>query len=358
MSHYLHIDAVTKRFGEFTALHDVSLGISRGEFVTFLGPSGSGKTTTLMIIAGFEKATAGDVRVEGRSLSAIPPHARNIGIVFQNYALFPHKTALENVCFPLQMRSVGRATAIRKAEDMLALVGLKGLGERYPKELSGGQQQRVALARALVFEPSLLLLDEPLGALDKSLREQMQIEIKRIQKSLGVTTIFVTHDQSEAMSMSDRIVVFNHGRVQQVDAPLDIYQRPNTNFVAGFVGESNLIAATVRDSGSGLVATGAFGDIALPAGKGAEDGQDVTLMVRPEAFHLVGEDGPAGFDMTVGTIVNYGDNALVMGEHASQPLRIKLMGHEAARLSEGQSVRVAWKPEAVHLIHERLSAAR
>ena len=222
---YLDLKGITKTYGQFVALEEVHLGVGKGEFVTFLGPSGSGKTTTLMIIAGFEKATSGTVDIEGRSLHGLAPHQRNIGIVFQNYGLFPHKTAAENVWFPLQMRGMKRGPGLRKAEEMLELVGLKGFGHRYPKELSGGQQQRVALARALVFEPSLLLLDEPLGALDKNLREQMQIEIKRIQRTLGVTTIFVTHDQTEAMSMSDRIVVFEKGRIQQVATPLELYHR-------------------------------------------------------------------------------------------------------------------------------------
>lgn len=247
MTPYLQLTDVSKIYGTVPALSKIDLTAEKGEFVTFLGPSGSGKTTTLMIIAGFEKATTGDVLIGGQSIAAMAPHERNIGIVFQNYGLFPHKTARENVYFPLQMRGQAKAQGTRKADEMLDLVGLKDLGDRYPKELSGGQQQRVALARALVFEPSLLLLDEPLGALDKNLREQMQIEIKRIQRALGVTTVFVTHDQSEAMSMSDRIVVFDKGRIEQAATPLDIYHRPQTKFVAGFVGESNLIDAVVTD---------------------------------------------------------------------------------------------------------------
>jgi len=240
---YLELRGLGKSYdGRTRALDNVSLTAAKGEFITFLGPSGSGKTTTLMLVAGFESASEGDILIEGRSIGRVPPHKRGIGVVFQNYALFPHRTAAENVAFPLLMRKMPKAQAMAKAAEMLGLVGLERFGGRYPREMSGGQQQRVALARALVFDPALLLLDEPLGALDKNLREQMQIEIKAVQRRLGVTTIFVTHDQSEAMAMSDRIVVFDGGRIQQVGAPLDIYRYPSSSFVARFVGDSNIPA--------------------------------------------------------------------------------------------------------------------
>jgi putative spermidine/putrescine transport system ATP-binding protein len=330
----------------------VSLSVEKGEFVTFLGPSGSGKTTTLMIIAGFEKASGGKVEVGGRSISELAPHERNIGIVFQNYALFPHKTAVENVYFPLQMRGVSRSQGLRQAEDMLSLVGLKGFGHRHPKELSGGQQQRVALARALVFEPSLLLLDEPLGALDKNLREQMQIEIKRIQRSLGVTTIFVTHDQSEAMSMSDRIVVFEKGSIEQVAAPLDIYHRPQTSFVAAFIGESNLIPAIIT-SGAGKTAEnptlGAFQYAEVNA---LADGQKVTLLIRPEHIKLSRSpiEGRKNARMIVETIVNYGDNALVIGRAGDIPMRVRVLGADVVIIKEGEECCISWAPDAVFVI--------
>jgi putative spermidine/putrescine transport system ATP-binding protein len=352
MSSYLRIDGVTKKYGEFTALEKVDLVIDQGEFVTFLGPSGSGKTTTLMIIAGFEKATAGEVLLEGRSLAGLAPYERNIGIVFQNYALFPHKTAIDNVYFPLQMRSVGRAEGRRKAAEMLDLVGLKGFGERYPKELSGGQQQRVALARALVFEPSLLLLDEPLGALDKNLREQMQIEIKRIQRKLGVTTIFVTHDQSEAMSMSDRIVVFEKGQIQQAATPLEIYHRPQTRFVAGFIGESNLIPARIIDAAAGRSESAALGLCDYSTGGGATNGQDVTLLIRPEHISLSRNsvEGRTNARMRVDTIVNYGDNALVIGHVGEQPMRVRVLGADVDIIKEGEECCISWRPEAVSVL--------
>jgi putative spermidine/putrescine transport system ATP-binding protein len=352
MTDYLQLTGISKHYGTFAALSEVNLAVSKGEFVTFLGPSGSGKTTTLMIIAGFEKASTGDVRIDGRSISAMAPHERNIGIVFQNYGLFPHKTAAENVYFPLQMRQVSRADGLRKAADMLDLVGLKDLGGRYPKELSGGQQQRVALARALVFEPSLLLLDEPLGALDKNLREQMQIEIKRIQRALGVTTVFVTHDQSEAMSMSDRIVVFDKGRIEQAATPLDIYHRPQTKFVAGFVGESNLIEAVVTDAGARIATSPAIGEIEYAASERAVPGQPAMLMIRPEHIRLSRKpiEGRRNAPMKIETIVNYGDNALVIGHSGGVPMRVRVLGADVVILKEGDDCHVSWLPEAVYLI--------
>ena len=351
MSSYLQLSGVNKSFGDFTALHGVDLAIEKGEFVTFLGPSGSGKTTTLMIIAGFERPSGGDVLIEGRSLSGLAPHERNIGIVFQNYALFPHKTAADNVYFPLQMRGVDRTEGLRKANDMLDLVGLKGFSHRYPKELSGGQQQRVALARALVFEPSLLLLDEPLGALDKNLREQMQIEIKRIQRSLGVTTIFVTHDQSEAMSMSDRIVVFEQGVVQQAASPLEIYRHPSTRFVAGFVGESNLVPAIVSDVANGRAESAALGRCSFAPTSRLAQGDEVALLIRPESIRLspvaVGDHNEA--EMRVETIVNYGDNALVIGQVGELQMRARILGAEVG-VKEGETCHISWPAEAVYAI--------
>ncbi|SMF10575.1 putative spermidine/putrescine transport system ATP-binding protein [Xaviernesmea oryzae] len=350
---YLQLSDITKTYGHFTALDNVSLSVDKGEFVTFLGPSGSGKTTTLMIIAGFEKASAGTVEVGGQSISQLAPHERNIGIVFQNYALFPHKTAVENVYFPLQMRGVSRTQGLRQAEDMLSLVGLKGFGHRHPKELSGGQQQRVALARALVFEPSLLLLDEPLGALDKNLREQMQIEIKRIQRSLGVTTIFVTHDQSEAMSMSDRIVVFEKGRIEQAAAPLDIYHRPQTSFVAAFIGESNLIPATISSAAGKTAENPALGAFDYAGADNAlSDGQKVTLLIRPEHIKLSRNpiEGRRNVRMTVETIVNYGDNALVIGRAGEVTMRVRVLGADVVIIKEGEECCISWMPESVFVI--------
>ncbi|WP_269933123.1 ABC transporter ATP-binding protein [Aminobacter sp. HY435] len=352
MSSYLKLSGISKSYGQFTALQTVDLDIKKGEFVTFLGPSGSGKTTTLMIIAGFEQATSGSVEVNGKSLFGLAPHERNIGIVFQNYGLFPHKTAAQNVYFPLQMRGINKAAGMRKAEEMLDLVGLQGFGHRYPKELSGGQQQRVALARALVFEPSLLLLDEPLGALDKNLREQMQIEIKRIQRALGVTTIFVTHDQSEAMSMSDRIVVFEKGRIQQVATPLDIYHRPETKFVAGFIGESNLVDAKVSDAAKGEARSAALGKVEYAVTDKVANDNDVTLMIRPEHIRLSRNpiEGRKNVRMKVETIVNYGDNALVIGMVEGQPMRVRVLGADVVIIREGEEFCISWTRDSVYMI--------
>lgn len=354
MTSYLNIAGLKKVFGTFTALQNVDLDIKKGEFVTFLGPSGSGKTTTLMIIAGFEKATEGKLMIEGQSISDLAPQDRNIGIVFQNYALFPHKTALDNVYFPLQMRKVKRAEGLRKAQEMLELVGLKGFEQRHPKEMSGGQQQRVALARALVFEPDLLLLDEPLGALDKNLRESMQIEIKRIQKTLGVTTIFVTHDQTEAMSMSDRIVVFSNGKIEQAGAPLEIYHKPQTRFVADFIGESNLIPARIIDTAarradSPLMGPMTYGDSAI---KDLSAGQDVTLVLRPEHIKLSRQpiEGQFHAAMVIDTIVNFGDNALVLGHRDGTVLRVRVPGADVVILKEGEECFINWSEDNVYLV--------
>ncbi|WP_172291977.1 ABC transporter ATP-binding protein [Pseudoruegeria sp. HB172150] len=354
MNPYLQLSGVNKTFGDFTALDRIDLDIEQGEFVTFLGPSGSGKTTTLMIIAGFEDATRGAITIGGHSLAGLAPQERNIGIVFQNYALFPHKTAAENVYFPLQMRGVKKAAGLAKAEEMLDLVGLKGFAHRYPKELSGGQQQRVALARALVFEPDLLLLDEPLGALDKNLREQMQIEIKRIQKRLGVTTIFVTHDQTEAMSMSDRIVVFSDGNIEQAGAPLDIYHRPSTRFVADFIGESNLLDAVVTDAEARVAECPALGSVVF----GAEgqppvvDGQEVALLIRPEHLKLSRDpkEGRMNAKMVIDTIVNYGDNALVIGHRGDTQIRVRVPGADVVILKEGEECHFSWTEDAAFVL--------
>ncbi|PSJ56838.1 ABC transporter ATP-binding protein [Pseudaminobacter soli (ex Li et al. 2025)] len=351
MSH-LKLSGISKSYGQFNALEAVDLDIAKGEFVTFLGPSGSGKTTTLMIIAGFESATSGQVEIENKSLFGLAPYQRNIGIVFQNYGLFPHKTAAQNVYFPLQMRGVKKAEGLRKAEEMLELVGLKGFGHRHPKELSGGQQQRVALARALVFEPSLLLLDEPLGALDKNLREQMQIEIKRIQRALGVTTIFVTHDQSEAMSMSDRIVVFEKGRIQQVATPLELYHRPQTRFVASFIGESNLIDVKITDAAKREARNDAIGAIQYAPSNRPPTGSEATLMIRPENIKLSRNpvEGRHNVRMKVETIINYGDNALVVGKVGEQMMRVRVLGADVVIIKEGEECCISWLHDSVYLI--------
>jgi len=278
---------VEKDYGTVGAVRGVSLDIGPGEFLTLLGPSGSGKTTTLMMIAGFEDPTGGDIAIDGVSVVGVSPHRRNIGMVFQNYALFPHMTVAENIAFPLKQRGVSKADRTRMVTEALDLVRLPGYGERYPKQLSGGQQQRVALARSIVFKPRLLLMDEPLGALDKQLRESLQLEMRRLHGELGITFVYVTHDQEEALTMSDRIAVMNAGVIEQLAPPREIYEHPKTRFVAGFIGTSNLLSGTVaRTSGKDAVLD--FGDgerIIVPAADAAP-GDRLEITVRPEKITL------------------------------------------------------------------------
>ena len=292
------LSGLEKRFDGVGAVRGVSLDVRSGEFLTLLGPSGSGKTTTLMMIAGFEMPSAGDIAIDGRSVVGLPPHKRNIGMVFQNYALFPHLTVAENIAFPLKQRGVDRATRSRMVEESLELVRLPGYQARYPRQLSGGQQQRVALARAIVFRPRLLLMDEPLGALDKQLRESLQLEMRRLHADLGITFIYVTHDQEEALTMSDRVAVMNEGLIAQVGSPEEIYDRPYDRFVASFIGESNFLPVVVRGIEDGLVVGECAGGIVRGAmGAAARIGAEVTLTTRPERMRFadaVGMEGERG----------------------------------------------------------------
>ncbi|ALG90889.1 MULTISPECIES: ABC transporter ATP-binding protein [Actibacterium] len=324
------------------------LAISKGEFVSFLGPSGSGKTTTLMIVGGFETPTRGEVIVSGKSIADVPAHKRDMGIVFQNYALFPHMSVAKNVSYPLRMRQVPRREADARVESALRMVGLQGFGNRTPSELSGGQQQRVALARALVFEPELVLLDEPLGALDKNLREQMQIELKRIHAQTGATMIFVTHDQAEAMVMSDRIVVFSNGRIEQFGTPEEIYNRPKTRFVAEFIGDSNFLQAVV--SAGGQVELEAFGRRRLPAYRDLEPGRYEAL-IRPENIEVhSGANGPDCRPFDVEDKHNYGDMAVLTGLIGTTPVRVKQPAMRVASVAKGGRVHLSVADAAIHLI--------
>jgi putative spermidine/putrescine transport system ATP-binding protein len=276
-----------KRFGEVAAVDGVSIKVEPGEFLTLLGPSGSGKTTTLMMVAGFADLDAGRIWLDGRDITDLPAHKRNIGVVFQNYAMFPHMTAAENIGFSLRMREVPAAEIQRRVAKALELVQLQGMEGRYPRQLSGGQQQRVALARALVFEPSLLLLDEPLGALDRLLREHMKLELRRVHHELGTSMIYVTHDQDEALVLSDRIAVMNQGRVEQIGKPDEIYERPVNPFVARFIGESNFLRGTVERVSDGLAAV-MVGEVSLRGSAAATIAPKtvVDLSVRPEKITL------------------------------------------------------------------------
>lgn len=285
----LKLSGVRKAYGSVVAVEDVSLDVAAGEFVTLLGASGSGKTTTLMIIAGFQATDAGEVRLGDNDITGVPVYKRNLGMVYQNYALFPHMTVADNIAFPLRMRGQPKSKVAGKIAEALEMVQLSGYEKRYPNQLSGGQQQRVALARALVFEPPVLLLDEPLGALDKKLRVEMQREIARIQRTLGITTIYVTHDQEEALTMSDRVVVMNEGQIEQVDVPQRIYERPTNSFVAHFMGATNIfenVAVASRNGGTVSVHTpagSAMRAVSPAAGTNATRG---TLVIRPECVRL------------------------------------------------------------------------
>ncbi len=288
------IRGLVKRYGPVTAVEDISLAVASGEFLSVLGPSGSGKTTVLMCLAGFEIPSAGSLHIGGREVTALPPNRREIGVIFQRYALFPHMSVRNNVRFPLKMRGMARRQADAVVEEALATVRLSGFGDRLPAQLSGGQQQRVALARAISFRPPLLLMDEPLSALDKKLREEMQAEIKDLQRRLGLTVIFVTHDQEEALTMSDRIAVMSHGRLEQVGTPEEIYGNPATSFVARFVGETNILPGIVhrRSGQDGTVALDGGGEIAvpLPAEGSVAEGSAAEVMLRPEHVAVM----PAG----------------------------------------------------------------
>jgi putative spermidine/putrescine transport system ATP-binding protein len=301
---------VQKTFdGTTMVVRDLDLAIRRGEFLTLLGPSGSGKTTTLMMLAGFEAPTAGEILLAGTPITRTPPHKRDIGVVFQSYALFPHMTVAENVAFPLSVRGMGRAEIATRVARALDIVQLAGLDARRPAQLSGGQQQRVALARALVFEPQLVLMDEPLGALDKRLREQMQLEIKHIHERLGVTVVYVTHDQSEALTMSDRIAVFNRGAIEQIDDPQTLYAAPATSFVAQFVGENNRLEGTVAALADDLctvrLADGT--SVRARAVRVGAIGARTALSIRPEAVTL-GAEGENRLAGTVRELIYHGDH--------------------------------------------------
>jgi len=343
----VRLDGITKRFGHVTALHEVSLEVRRGELMTLLGPSGCGKTTLLHVVAGFLTPDTGEVAIDGERVTDLPTYRRQIGITFQNYALFPHMSVASNVGYGLRMRRIARDEIARRVEEALALVKLAGLEDRRPRQLSGGQQQRVALARALVIRPRVLLLDEPFSALDRNLRSAMQVEVKEILRKIGVTTIFVTHDQSEALSLSDRIAVIREGRISQVSTPDEIYRRPSDRFVASFVGDVNVLRARLERI-DGATATIALGSarVSVPAGKlaGLAPGAMVDLFVRPEDLRTT-EEAAAAFAGTVAARVYQGghvDLYIEAPEAASGRVLLRLPGHAAmARWPVGARIGLA-----------------
>src|SRR5262245_39757378 len=351
----LHLRQLSKAFGATKAVDQVSLDVPAGAFVSLLGPSGSGKTTTLNLIAGFLAPDAGDILLNERSIADVPPHKRNIGMVFQSYSLFPHMTVAQNVGFPLRMRGkLSREAARKRIAEMLALVQLGHLGERYPRQLSGGQQQRVAMARALVSHPRLLLMDEPLGALDKKLREQMQVEIKRIHRSVGTTVIYVTHDQTEALTMSDLVVVMHQARVAQVGTPRVLYEAPSNLFVADFLGDSNLLPATiVSTSGDDVIAEIGSGEtIRTPRGAQVAAGDRVTVLIRPEDMSVRTE--PAGAQPSLAGVVKdisyHGDTFKLDVAVGGDALKVKVARENGAGMEPGQPVVLSWKAGAARIL--------
>lgn len=350
---FVEFDRVQKSYdGETLVVKELNLSIGKGEFLTMLGPSGSGKTTCLMMLAGFETATNGEIRLDGRPINQVPPHKRGIGMVFQNYALFPHMTVGENLSFPLEVRGMAKDEREAKIKRALDMVQMGAFAARRPSQLSGGQQQRIALARALVFDPKLVLMDEPLGALDKQLREHMQFEIKHLHESLGITVVYVTHDQGEALTMSDRIAVFNDGRIQQLAPPADLYERPDNSFVAQFIGENNKLPGVIEElSGDKALVKLATGEVidATPVNV-REVGQKTLVSIRPERVEFKPESMPPGAHMIGAEVLE----VIYMGDILRAVLRVagsddfvmkmrNTLGQ--TKLAPGQKIKVGWHPQ-------------
>jgi mannopine transport system ATP-binding protein len=346
---------VSKLYGQVRAVDDVSLDIHAGEFMSLLGPSGSGKTTLLMMVAGFETPSGGAICVGSRDLTYVAPNERGVGMVFQKYALFPHMTVAQNIAFPLKMRKFAKPDIARKVREALALVRLDDYGERLPSQLSGGQQQRIALARAVVFEPPVLLMDEPLGALDKKLREQLQIEIKRLQQRLGVTVLYVTHDQEEALTMSDRVAVMNAGRLEQVGSPADLYQRPGSAFVADFIGKMNFLDGIWSGTGrNGVVHVDGAGTLAarLSESDRLSARKQVRIAIRPEQLHIASPRRGDGHALkgVIENVIFAGSYRIFLVRVADNLVHVQVPAAEATTLfSESDAVELTCDIEAAHL---------
>jgi spermidine/putrescine transport system ATP-binding protein len=355
----VRLDRVTKRFGDVTAVDDLRLDIERGEFFSLLGPSGCGKTTTLRMIGGFEEPTVGTIYLGGRDVTDLPAYRRDVNTVFQSYALFPHLTVYENVAFGLRRKKVAKRQIHLRVLEALRLVDLPGFERRKPSQLSGGQQQRVALARALINRPQVLLLDEPLGALDLKLRKQMQLELKRIQHEVGITFLYVTHDQEEAMTMSDRIAVMRMGEIEQIGAPKDVYENPATEFVAGFLGASNLLEGEVkqREGSMATVLLPTGSTLAVPAGRLNGQSATVKVGVRPEKIRLERDTGesPTGWNSVTGklrmaTFVGVSHQFTIDGPgERTLTVYAQNLGAESIP-APGQQVRLLWRPEHTFVV--------
>jgi iron(III) transport system ATP-binding protein len=355
----IELEHVAKRYGTMTAVHDLTLTVGDREFVTLLGPSGCGKTTILRLIAGFLAPDAGVIRIGAATLSSpeavVPPEKRGMGMVFQNYAIWPHKTVAENVAFGLTVRRVARAEIRRRVAAVLELVNLSGLDRRYPSELSGGQQQRVALARSLVVEPAILLLDEPLSNLDAKLRERMRWELKDLQRRTGITFVYVTHDQSEALALSDRIAVLHRGQLLQYGTPQEVYTRPASQTVADFMGVVNLVSGrVVRAAGdASVVAVGGRNPVALPLPGDSREGAAVSIVIRPEDLHLAADgaaDSPAGVPGRVIEVTFLG-NLLDCAVVLEDDTRLRVQAHPRERLAVGQPVSVRFDTSRCTVFH-------
>ena len=351
---FLSIRGIRKTFGSVTAVKNVTMDIAEGEFMTFLGPSGSGKSTTLYILAGFQDPTEGDIRIKGESILSTSSHKRNIGMVFQRYTLFPHLSVGENVAFPLRIRRRPQAEVAERVKAALKLVRLEGFEDRMPALMSGGQQQRVALARALVYDPPVLLMDEPLSALDKKLREEIQFEIRRIHQETGVTILYVTHDQEEALRLSDRISVFSQGVIDQIGTSQELYANPSTRFVAEFIGDSNFIDADIVASADGkarLILPGGAVVEGVPLHGDAGSGGKASLLLRPERIDLQAGEADGALNGEVRDITFLGNNIHVLVEPAGiAPVSVRLpFGHAAlAGLAAGTKVSMRFNPADTH----------
>lgn len=350
----VEIQGVTKRFGNVTAVDSVSLSVLKGEFLTLLGPSGCGKTTLLRMLAGFEAPDAGRVLLGGRDVTEVPPFRRDVTTVFQHYALFPHMNVFDNVAFGLERRRLSREQIERRVAHALEMVRMSGLELRQPGELSGGQQQRVALARALVLEPKVLLLDEPLAALDLKLRKEMQLELKELQRRLGISFVYVTHDQEEALTMSDRIAVMNAGHIEQLGRAEEIYERPATEFVAGFIGVSNIIEGTVESVSDGRSIIDIGGSRVGANAAGLTPGQRVRLLVRPEKIRISAEASEQGLAARIESAVYLGESTQWrMSLDGGQPitaLEQNTQPFDSARSRIGERVFVSWEPESAVIL--------
>ncbi len=348
---HLELTQISKSFGSAIAVEDFNLAVAQGEFISFLGPSGCGKTTTLRMVAGFERPTSGTITIDGNDITNTPPNRRNMGMVFQSYALFPNMTVAQNVGYGLKIAGKTRAEIERRVSELLALIKLEGFARRYPYQLSGGQQQRVALARALALSPQLLLLDEPLSALDAKIRIELRQEIRRIQRQLGITTIYVTHDQEEALSLSDRIVVMCNGRVEQVGTPSEIYNYPATAFVAKFVGHINLLPVSVTDARHGLVR---LGSQSLRAGRyGQLNGRPIRLAVRPEEINPGAAATANVLSGEVESVTYLGSIVRIGLKVEGHPLALDVFNEHALQLpSIGQPYQVHFPVEACWLMED------